>query len=137
METYEPQKGERVLCYSGPSAVQVAEVAEVDGATVQVRTFSEPGKQSGEQMTFPKDAVRPLQDVVAKELRAAGVLFAKGELMLQKVQGGYQVVSTEADIREGDAVPLVRIYMPHGTTVMGASMACPVDALLDPADFLN
>jgi hypothetical protein len=76
-------------------------------------------------------------DSLPENKRSDGLAFSKGEMILQKVTGGYQLVEAVHDIPSGDGVASVRTYVSNGKFAEGVNMSTPTDVLVDPADMLK
>lgn len=107
-------------------------------------TRAEPDTVSGIEVA-PNSGTRAVEadrklvvtlDSLPKKQRSDGVTFASGEMILQKVSGGFQLVEATHDIPSVSDVASVRTYVSNGRYTEGLTMATPTDILIDPTELL-
>jgi hypothetical protein len=130
------EQGDFVLAfYDSLPRVSVGQVVELREKTVTIRPFNAPGEPADELMSFPLSAVAPLEAYVTEQ--PSGFL-QKGTVVLQSANGSLQLAELVHDLKEGETLPLVRLYVgPRNGDLTGLVTATPLKSIIRPEEFLR
>jgi hypothetical protein len=129
--------GDRVLVFGNSlPRVLVGEVVESDERTTMVRLFDRHGILTESSESFRSSDLRPLSDYPRKDL-PPGVLFGREEVVLQSVGGIFQLAEVLHDVKNGDVLVMLRLYVGPRDNITGVVTPTPVGSIIRPGDFLN
>jgi hypothetical protein len=129
--------GDRVLVFlENLPRVAVGEVVESNERMARLRMLDRHCTLTENSESFRSADLKLLSDYPRKEL-SPGMLFRKGEVVLQFVGGIFQLGEILQDVKNGDALAMLRLHVGSHGNITGVTTPTQVDIIMRPADFLN